>query len=133
MRSGRRIRLHSQAGGPRSPILAAPGLAVPRQRSPGRRGRRGLRYGFQISDFRCRMVSAAISEIRHPTSKIHRYRALMTSAVSVEKPVITTAPSVKLLLVDDHPENLLALEALLEAPGQDLVLAHSGAEALRHL
>jgi two-component system, sensor histidine kinase and response regulator len=42
-------------------------------------------------------------------------------------------PSVKLLLVDDHPENLLALEAILEAPGQQLVLARSGAEALRHL
>jgi light-regulated signal transduction histidine kinase (bacteriophytochrome) len=41
--------------------------------------------------------------------------------------------SVKLLLVDDHPENLLALEAILEAPGQELVLARSGAEALRHL
>jgi len=40
---------------------------------------------------------------------------------------------VKLLLVDDHAENLLALEALLEGPGQELVLAHSGAEALRHL
>jgi two-component system sensor histidine kinase/response regulator len=42
-------------------------------------------------------------------------------------------PSVKLLLVDDHAENLLALEAILEAPGQELVLARSGAEALRQL
>jgi light-regulated signal transduction histidine kinase (bacteriophytochrome) len=42
-------------------------------------------------------------------------------------------PTVKLLLVDDHPENLLALEALLEGPGHELVLARSGAEALRHL
>ncbi len=41
--------------------------------------------------------------------------------------------TVKLLLVDDHPENLLALEAILDAPGQELVLARSGAEALRHL
>src|SRR5712691_12861772 len=42
-------------------------------------------------------------------------------------------PSVKLLLVDDHAENLLALEALLEAPGVELILARSGSEALRHL
>ena len=39
----------------------------------------------------------------------------------------------KLLLVDDRPENLLALEALLEPLGQELVRARSGEEALRHL
>ena len=39
----------------------------------------------------------------------------------------------KLLLVDDRPENLLALEALLEPLGQELVRAESGEEALRHL
>ncbi len=44
-----------------------------------------------------------------------------------------TEPVVKILLVDDHPENLLALEALLEDPGHELVLAGSGAEALRKL
>jgi len=38
---------------------------------------------------------------------------------------------VKLLLVDDRPENLLALQAILEPLGQDLVLAHSGEEALK--
>ena len=39
----------------------------------------------------------------------------------------------KLLLVDDRPENLLALEAILEPLGQELVRAGSGEEALRHL
>src|SRR5689334_9459024 len=57
----------------------------------------------------------------------------MLSPAMVEKAVTTASPNVKLLLVDDHAENLLALEALLEAPGQELVLARSGAEALRHL
>ncbi|HEX8700629.1 MAG TPA: response regulator EpsF [Myxococcaceae bacterium] len=38
-----------------------------------------------------------------------------------------------ILLVDDHPSNLLALEAILEALGQRLVRATSGVEALRHL
>ncbi len=40
---------------------------------------------------------------------------------------------VKLLLVDDRPENLLALEAILEPLGQELVRAGSGEEALRFL
>ncbi len=37
------------------------------------------------------------------------------------------------LLVDDRPENLLALEAILEPLGQTLVCAHSGEDALRQL
>lgn len=39
----------------------------------------------------------------------------------------------KILLVDDSPENLISLEAALGGLGQDLVLAQSGTEALRHL
>jgi PAS domain S-box-containing protein len=39
----------------------------------------------------------------------------------------------KILLVDDTPQNLIALEAALEVLGQELVLAKSGTEALRHL
>lgn len=39
----------------------------------------------------------------------------------------------KVLLVDDTPENLVSLEAALEDLGQDLMLARSGMEALRYL
>src|SRR5580704_12837173 len=40
---------------------------------------------------------------------------------------------VKILLVDDTPDNLVSLEAALEGLGQQLVLAGSGMEALRQL
>ena len=38
-----------------------------------------------------------------------------------------------ILLVDDRPENLLALEGILEPLGQNLLYAHSGEDALRQL
>ena len=40
---------------------------------------------------------------------------------------------VKILIVDDKPQNLVALEAVLSDLGQDLVKANSGPEALRHV
>jgi signal transduction histidine kinase/CheY-like chemotaxis protein len=39
----------------------------------------------------------------------------------------------KILLVDDIPENLVSLEATLSGLGQELVMASSGREALRHV
>jgi signal transduction histidine kinase len=44
-----------------------------------------------------------------------------------------TAEGVNILLVDDRPENLLALEAILEPLGQNLVRADSGPEALKQV
>src|SRR3712207_164435 len=38
-----------------------------------------------------------------------------------------------ILIVDDHPENLLALEVMLAGLGQQLVRANSGMEALKKL
>src|SRR6202166_859132 len=52
----------------------------------------------------------------------------------MEPPTERPSPErVKILLVDDSPENLISLEAALEGLGQELVLAKSGTEALRHL
>jgi PAS domain S-box-containing protein len=42
-------------------------------------------------------------------------------------------PNARILLVDDKPANLLALEAILGDLGQDLVRATSGEQALKHV
>jgi PAS domain S-box-containing protein len=40
---------------------------------------------------------------------------------------------IRLLLVDDNPENLISLEAMLHGLTEEMVLARSGREALRHV
>ena len=46
---------------------------------------------------------------------------------------IRDRPRANILLVDDRPENLVALAAVLEPLGENLVMAGSGEEALREL
>ena len=45
----------------------------------------------------------------------------------------TAEPRASILIVDDHPANLVALEAILGPLGHELVMARSGEEALRHI
>ena len=55
------------------------------------------------------------------------------SNVKADAPVNVTESRVSILLVDDQPKNLFALEAILEPLGLDLVKAHSGQEALKEV
>ncbi|MGE5701609.1 MAG: PAS domain S-box protein [Clostridia bacterium] len=50
-----------------------------------------------------------------------------------EEPFLEGSPTINILLVDDRPENLLALEAILSSPEYRLVSVHSGEEALRQV
>src|SRR6185369_93734 len=45
----------------------------------------------------------------------------------------TAEPRASILVVDDHPANLVALEAILAPLGHQLVMARSGVEALRQI
>lgn len=63
----------------------------------------------------------------------------MSAIVAKSKPMETDAAAasgedrVKILVVDDQPDNLLSAEAVLESLGEEIVQARSGREALRHL
>src|SRR6185312_12837859 len=57
----------------------------------------------------------------------------MSPAPSLATPAAPGQRKVKILLVDDTPENLVSLEAALDSLGEELVFAHSGREALRYL
>ncbi len=56
----------------------------------------------------------------------------MPGVVSREMPV-DEGIRAKILLVDDRPENLIALHAILEPLGAELILAQSGEDALRQV
>src|SRR5919108_3497808 len=48
-------------------------------------------------------------------------------------PMLEGEDKVNILLVDDQPARLLTYQSILEELGQNLVCAHSGAEALERL
>jgi PAS domain S-box-containing protein len=56
-----------------------------------------------------------------------------TSPLARDTDVAGESAPVNVLIVDDRPENLLAIEAILEPLGENLVRASSGEEALGHL
>src|SRR5687768_6614213 len=57
----------------------------------------------------------------------------MTHFIRNERPMQETSHTASILLVDDRPDKLLALEAILEGLHQNLVKVRSGDEALRQL
>ncbi len=61
------------------------------------------------------------------------YSSAEPSAVRLPLGSAPDSERVNILLVDDQPANLLALEAMLQGLGQNLVKAESGREALKRL
>lgn len=56
----------------------------------------------------------------------------MSDTATLQKPP-TSNETVNILMVDDSPDKLLAMESILQSLGQNLIKAHSGPEALRLL
>src|SRR5882757_7229923 len=55
------------------------------------------------------------------------------AGANVKREEALTREKVKILLVDDNPDNLISIEAALDTLNEELVSARSGTEALRHL
>ena len=56
----------------------------------------------------------------------------MSDTTTLQKPA-SSRETVNILMVDDSPDKLLAMESILQTLGQNLVKVHSGPEALRAL
>src|SRR5579884_3258149 len=108
MPAGGRLRLCDQARRPGSPLLHHASLA---RQSPGAARGQGRRFRTRTE--------------RHPMTALPDLHCLSDSSSNV------TEERTKILLVDDDRDNLLALHAILEPLGQELMLASSGLEALR--
>ena len=73
-------------------------------------------------------LRALLSSAQHRSTVVTDSTQRTTSVA----PLVSVGKA-RVLLVDDHPANLVALEAILEPLGQELVRANSGEEALKHL
>jgi PAS domain S-box-containing protein len=70
-----------------------------------------------------------MSSSSRPVGNAHGSGASPTGGQREEAP----RDKVKILLVDDNPDNLMSIEAALDTLNEDLVLARSGTDALRYL
>src|SRR5688572_4605268 len=64
---------------------------------------------------------------------IRRSKSTGKMKMAMASPTQPGEQKINILIVDDRPENLLALEGILAPLGQNLVRANSGREALKHL
>jgi PAS domain S-box-containing protein len=68
-----------------------------------------------------------------PSRHVGKGLGSAASAVGGQREEAVPRDKVKILLVDDNPDNLVSIEAALDTLNEDLVSARSGTEALRYL
>src|SRR3979411_2367558 len=76
---------------------------------------------------------AQTSGARSPTGSDPALDPILRKSIVPSTKAALGGLQASILLVDDRPANILALEAVLKPLGHTLVPAYSGEEALRHL
>lgn len=89
--------------------------------------RRGLGLGLSISKA---IIEAHEGEIWAESTLGAGTTVFFTVPTAADRPIKQRAETANILLVDDRPENLLSLKAILERPDYRLLTARSGEEAL---
>src|SRR2546422_9321708 len=113
MPRGRRLGLPRQARQHRPAALAAAGLADPVRTSDN------VGFAGGQRPHQDQAMLSAVDPLRDQTGSPAGENTMSGSSVA------------SILIVDDDRRNLMALQELLQGLGQNLVLAHSGEEALR--
>src|SRR5438093_552992 len=65
--------------------------------------------------------------------EIARVHVQLAAAFPEVTPIMNPEPEIYILLVDDRPDGLMALDAVLASPEYHLIHARSGQDALSHL
>ncbi len=90
-------------------------------------------YGYQINLDTALLTRHQVQALYQPLDRRQLYQILTTATQITTEPQLPKWQGFSVLAVDDHPPNLLVLQALLAELGISVVTANSGFEAIDYI